>query len=293
MTSEMDGPLEVVGEVVAQPLALPANVAPEKAADAAIALLDARERVAKKLRQVAIARTQASDYVDQDGKPHMQAFGVERIRSLFGVSVLRSSADEKSWETAEDSTRFFTWTASVKATMRDPLTGADMAQEATGACSSRDKFLGKSNGEYKPWDQVDDYSVHSKAVTRGERNAVLRLLGLRGLTWADLEAAGIVRGAPGMATVTHATGKEGGGAWTPSTAEQHEQIKALAGRLGDHAKAAWAASGVVRPAKLGDLTATGAGKVIDALKTIEAGLSAEAAKAQADVGATIPEGEAF
>ena len=117
---------EIVAEVVPQGavLALPQNVAPEKAADAARALLDAREKVARKLRAVAIARTQATDYIDQDGKPYLQGYGVEKIRGLFGVSVLRTAADQKDWETAEDGTRYFTWTANVKATMRDPLTGA-------------------------------------------------------------------------------------------------------------------------------------------------------------------------
>ncbi len=284
--SEERGPLEVVAEIVppGTTLALPSQVAPEKAADAAIALLDARERVARKLREVAIRRTQASDWVDQDGKPHLQAVGVERQRSLFGVSVMRTAADDKTWDTAEDGTRFYTWTANVKATMRDPLTGVDMTQEAVGSCTSRDKFLGKKGGEYKPWDEVDDYSVHSKAVTRGERNAVLRLLGLRGITWDDLAAARIVRGAPGMATVTHATGKEGGGAVDPSTEAQHKAIKDLATRLGENMKAVWQRVGIARPKTFGEMSAVDAGKVIAGLQAIEREMNEEAAKREQDTG---------
>ena len=166
-----------------------------------------------------------------------------------------------------------------------------MSQEAVGSCSSRDKLLGKKAGEFKAWDEVDDYSVHSKAVTRGERNAVLRLLGLRGLTWADLEAAGIVQGAAGMTKVEHATGAQGGGAVAPSTEVQHSAIKALAGKLGGHAAGAWQRAGVARPDKLGGLSALDAGRVIEILQTIEAEMNAEATKA--DVGAGVPDGEAF
>jgi len=81
--------------------------------------------------------------------------GISTIQSYRGAQIFEAIGLDKAFVD-----RYFTWTANVKATMRDPLTGADMSQEAVGSCSSRDKLLGKKAGEFKAWRVVLNNSAH-------------------------------------------------------------------------------------------------------------------------------------
>lgn len=139
-----------------------------------------------KIKQMALKVTNASDWTDQGGKPYLQVSGSEKVANLFNVSW---RLDEPVCDTEPDG--HFTYT------MRGIFSIPGRSISAEGSRSSKDPFFKKYDWVdgvkvEKPITAIDRRDVRMAALTNLLGNGISRLLGIRNLTYSDLEAfAGI------------------------------------------------------------------------------------------------------
>lgn len=174
-------------------LATQDNGIPALADDTLIQIAEKAEKrieAVNKIKLMALRVTNAHDWVDQGGKPYLQASGGEKVARLFGISWTIS---EPVYETEEGGHFSYTYNGSFS------LSGATI--EAVGTRSSKDGFFKKygpkdENGDKTtlPPSEIDKGDVKKSAYTNLIGNGITRLLGIRNLTWEDLEVAGIMKG---------------------------------------------------------------------------------------------------
>ncbi len=170
----------------------PITDVPAIADDQLLAIADQAEKrieAVKKIKSLVFKVTNQHDWIDQQGKPYLWASGAEKIARLFGISWRIS---EPEYESLEGGHYSYTYKGYFT------LGGATI--ESVGARSSKDGFFKKygkeSNGERKelPPSEIDKTDVKKAAYTNLIGNGITRLLGIRNLTWEELEAAGISKG---------------------------------------------------------------------------------------------------
>jgi len=145
-----------------------------------------------KIKRMALKLTNPHDWVDEQGKPYLQASGGEKVARLFGISWRISEPVKDNIEGGH-----FTYTYHGEFS----LAGASI--EAIGTRSSKDgffkKYEWKGEGEKRtrtelPVSEIDPGDVKKSAYTNLLANGITRLLGIRNLTYEDLkEFAGITK----------------------------------------------------------------------------------------------------
>jgi hypothetical protein len=165
--------------------------------DFLIAMADQAEKridAVIKIKQIALKVTNAMDWTDQNGKPYLQASGSEKIANLFNISW-RIDVPQND----EESDGHFTY--SVKGFFS--LGGRTI--EVEGTRSSKDPFFNKyeyvksaagvkDERKLLPPSSIDRGDVKKAALTNLYGNGITRILGIRNLTWDDLEKyAGITQ----------------------------------------------------------------------------------------------------
>lgn len=147
--------------------------------------LETEKEAFKKVRIIAIGYTRESDWVNIDGEPYLQESGAQAIAGPFGVSFGEPKS-EKIWEEdAKGKHYIIIYRSECYATR----IGRRMWAE--GMCSTRDLFFGKSGGEYKALEDIDERNIRYKAMTNMMGNGIKRLVGLRNIQWKELIAAGL------------------------------------------------------------------------------------------------------
>ncbi|MGH9389233.1 MAG: hypothetical protein ACRD1Z_06415, partial [Vicinamibacteria bacterium] len=170
---------------------------------AAIAEAERRAELLSKITLTAVKRTYAQDWIDfrvkdsdDDGKPYLSASGAERLRTVFGISI--TNPDVKRYEEKDKEGPFWFYVFTGIAHWR----GDELA--VVGTCSSRDQFYRTRYQDGKqvllPADEIDPTNIIKAARSNMIANAVTGILGLRGLTWAQLREFGLERGKGGTAT---------------------------------------------------------------------------------------------
>jgi hypothetical protein len=152
--------------------------------DTLMSLADQAEKridAMNKIKRVAIKLTNRHDWTDQGGKPYLQVSGAEKIARMFGISWRIS---EPVCETAEGGHYAYTYKGYFS------LAGATI--EAIGTRSSKDGFFkkyGYENGTKTelPASEIDRGDVKKSAYTNCIGNGITRLLGIRNLTYEDLQ----------------------------------------------------------------------------------------------------------
>jgi hypothetical protein len=147
---------------------------------------EARIDAVNKIKQIALKVTNARDWTDQQGQPYLQVSGSEKVAGVFNVSWRIS---EPIYEEEADGHFTFTYTG------RFAIPGREI--EVTGSRSSKDPFFkkyeyvkeeGKPDKKVeKPISSIDKRDVKMAAMTNLLGNGITRLLGIRNLTWNDLE----------------------------------------------------------------------------------------------------------
>jgi len=144
-----------------------------------------------KIKRIALKLTNPHDWVDENGRPYLQASGAEKVGRLFGISWRVS---EPIKEDLEGGHFMYTYTGEFS------LAGATI--DAIGTRSSKDAFFKKylyegegmnrrRAGELPP-SEIDPGDVKKSAYTNLLGNGITRMLGIRNLTYDDLaEFAGI------------------------------------------------------------------------------------------------------
>ena len=172
---------------------VPADV-PAIADDNLLAIADKAEKrieAIKKIKRVALKVTNHHDWVDQNGKPYLQASGGEKVARLFGISW---RIDEPDYQQEEDGHFSYTY--------KGYFTLGTTTIEAIGTRSSKDGFFKRYDYSQKdengkpirtelPPSEIDKGDVKKAAYTNLIGNGITRLLGIRNLTYEDLKEAGI------------------------------------------------------------------------------------------------------
>lgn len=164
------------------------NELPILSNDNLIAIAERAEKridAVNKIKKVALKVTNFHDWVDQSGKPYLQASGGEKVARLFGISW---RIDEPLREDEESGHYTYTY--------KGYFTMGSITIEAIGTRSSKDGFFKKYNYIDKvktelPVSEIDKSDVKKSAYTNLIGNGISRLLGIRNLTYDDLKESGI------------------------------------------------------------------------------------------------------
>jgi hypothetical protein len=180
-------------------------VSSEKQIHAAVAEAEVRFELLQKVTTIALKRTFPQDWVTMGQTPYLTAAGAERLRPLFGITL--GGLDVKKYDSKDQAGQArYMFVVSGTARFRTDEFAV------VGTASSTDQFFAtRRDAEGKPYtlpaDQVDEQNILKSAYSDLVRSSVVRILGLRGLTWDQLEALGLDRSK--AATVTFRSG--GGG----------------------------------------------------------------------------------
>lgn len=144
-------------------------------------MAEKRIDVVVKIKQMALKVTNPEDWVDQNGKPYLLVSGSEKVANLFNISW---RIDEPTIETEADG--HFTYT------LRGMFSIPGRSTSAEGSRSSKDPFFKKYdwvNGQKveKPISAIDRRDVRMAALTNLLGNGITRLLGIRNMSYDDLE----------------------------------------------------------------------------------------------------------
>jgi len=179
---------------MAETMAVLDNGVPALADDTLLQVAERAEKrieAVNKIKLLALKVTNAHDWTDQGGKPYLQASGGEKVARLFGISW---TIGEPIFEQEEGGHFSYTYKGTFT------LSGASI--EAVGTRSSKAPFFKKYDYSQKdergesiknelPPSEIDKGDLKKAAFTNLIGNGITRLLGIRNLTWDDLESVNI------------------------------------------------------------------------------------------------------
>ncbi len=129
------------------------------------------------IHKLALSVTHPEDWVDYGGKPGMSGPGAERIMRTFGLKTYNTQRQKI---VNEDGSYVWQKTGRVGPNEHETV-------DVIGTCSSDKPFFSVRNKEIIPLSERDESSMIKNADTNFIVNGVSRFLGLRGLTWEQLE----------------------------------------------------------------------------------------------------------
>lgn len=156
---------------------------------AVAAAAEKRVDAINRIKILSLKVTNAHDWNDQGGKPYMGVSGAEKVARLFGISW---RLDEPTREDHEDGHFSYTF--------KGYFTMGTAEIEVIGTRSSKAPFFGGSKDRPIPPSEIDRNDVKKGAMTNCLGNGISRLLGIRNMTWEELEQAGIKRESVGKVT---------------------------------------------------------------------------------------------
>ena len=154
-------------------------------ADLAVAQMEKRAVFLGKIKVASLNTLGNQDFHRLDGKPYLQGTGCEKLKPLWGiyfrdVTIEPSAAEIR--RAIEDGRQV---TVECMGTAGSRVTGEESV--FIGTRSSDDKFFG---GQQEKLGQMDAGHLRKAAYTNFEVNAITRLLGLRNLSWDEIQGAG-------------------------------------------------------------------------------------------------------
>ena len=158
------------------------------------------------IKRAVLRITNSKDWIDQQGKPYLQVSGSEKVGRLFGLS----------WDVDKNPTIDEYPDGHFTYIFRGTFMWENSTITAEGSRSSRDPFFSKRKGESIPPSEIDRRDVRMAAYTNLLGNGITRLLGIRNLTWEEVQAGGIKKGESSKVTY-----KED----SPEIKEQRAKIK--------------------------------------------------------------------
>lgn len=155
----------------------------------------------EKAMPLALKNLTANDVVNMNGNPYLPATACQKIARIFGVSWKLQQPVALPVE--DENGKYFIY--SVTGNFR---LGGDSI-DAIGTCSMHDKFFARSGGKLRAMSEIDPGNIIKAAVSNCEQNGISKLLGIKGLTWEDIEKyAGFKRN--NVASVQYGKGTKGG-----------------------------------------------------------------------------------
>lgn len=156
---------------------------------AVAAAAEKRVEAINRIKILSLRVTNSHDWTDQGGQPYMAVSGAEKVARLFGISWRLEYPVREDHEDGHFSYTF-----------KGFFTMGTAEIEVIGTRSSKDPFFGGSKDRPIPPSEIDRNDVKKGAMTNCLGNGISRLLGIRNMTWEELEQAGIKREAVGKVT---------------------------------------------------------------------------------------------
>jgi len=153
--------------------------------DDIIATAERRIERITKLKLFALKSTNSDDWIDQNGRPYLTGSGAEKVARLFGVKIKDVKSEKRTSD--DEKGKFYYYLVTGTAMLKDNQDSI----EAVGTCSSKDQFFAKRNGVLLPLSEVDETNILKSAYTNFVVNSITRLLGIRNMTWEELNSVGI------------------------------------------------------------------------------------------------------
>lgn len=150
-----------------------------------ISIAQKRIEIVPKLVNMALKVTNYRDWMDQNGQPYLVHSGAEKIARLFGIKLVNIQT-VKEW-TDDSKGKYYIY----KTTGMVTLPGNMDSIEALGTCSQRDGFFAKAKGEWLDSLEIDETNIMKASYSNFVVNGITHLLGLRNLTWEEIEEVGI------------------------------------------------------------------------------------------------------
>lgn len=168
-----------------------------------LGIIEQRNSLLSRILLFAIKATHGGQWVNQEGKPWPTAAAAEVMARRCAVRI--DMVQTTKTPSRDDRGEFYMYVATCRAS----LPGGYDSIEAVGTASSRDKFLGTDTKKGRALSEIEEGNILKKAYSNMEVNAITRLLGVRSLTWKQLEEMGIKQAdAP---SINREHGAQGGG----------------------------------------------------------------------------------
>lgn len=156
--------------------------------DFLIEIADAAEKridAVKKIKNIVLRITNASDWTDQGGKPYLQASGCHKVARLFGIG----------WSFLGDPIKVREEDGHFRYDVKLSVFMKGQTIEVIGTRPSKDPFFTTryKNGQRidLPPSEIDSGDVLKSSITNAQAIGITAILGVKNLTWADLEQGGI------------------------------------------------------------------------------------------------------
>lgn len=137
-------------------------------------------RMLIKVRRTAVSMTTKDDWKDMGGKPYLQGKGAEPVGRLFGVSIHNAKCSRDVYDDPKAGTVVeYTWTGQASLRNGDTV-------PCIGMCDTKDGMFTEKGGGYKDLCDIDLKDVKRTAFSRMFSNGIKTILGLRNLTWPEV-----------------------------------------------------------------------------------------------------------
>lgn len=133
-----------------------------------------------KLRRIAVSLTTKDDWKDMGGKPYLETKGALPVGRLLRVSIHNAKCAKDFYDDPLAGTVLeYTWTGEAY------LPNGDVVP-CIGMCDTKDSMFMEKGGKYKELAEIDRKDVKRAAHTRLLGNGIKSILGLRNLTWPEV-----------------------------------------------------------------------------------------------------------
>jgi len=183
-----------------------------------------------KMRKLVLNMTNTNDWVDQDGKPYLQASGCDKVSGGFGVKFFGVTTtkehikDEKGELLAYTTEGYAVWN--------------NKEVHEVGTATTRDKFFtqrkNKEGEKYNlPLSEIDPMNIKKKSHTNFQNRAIKNVLGLS-FTWAEVEdATGGRITKSNCGTVNYNRGSKGGNTDSADVAKKRKELGEMILKISD------------------------------------------------------------
>lgn len=145
-----------------------------------IFIKEAEKRITciNKMKNIIFKVTTISDWIDQGGKPYLKATGAESVATALCIGWDKPT---KEIELLESGHKVYKFDANFHFLGRSIW--------VLGSRGSNDPFFSKSGGSDVPIETINMANVEKSAYTNLLNNGIQKILGIRGMTWDQLEKA--------------------------------------------------------------------------------------------------------
>ena len=172
----------------------------------------------KKAQETLLAlNTYPSDWMLFDKKMALNAAGAERVARMFPIKISDFICEGRA-DFEDEQGKGYRYVYSCKAELKGRVI------YSTGTYSTRDAFLGKRGGEWRPLEDINENDIRMAAYRRCQGNAIRALLGIRNIPLDEWQRIMKQTGQDGSAAaadaVPFAKGTKGGTSKDDSTKQK-------------------------------------------------------------------------